>query len=133
MKKTLIAIASAAMLSLTACNTAQVEASATFIAAEAATAGLIQKNPAVVPVAQLIVTDWAKFQGGKLTSTDEASLLQAIVTATKANLTPVEAATLDGAVQTILSNTNSLQPTALSGAANAIITDLVNGIARELV
>jgi hypothetical protein len=82
---------------------------------------------------QLLVTDWNKFQGGTLTSADEAGLLQSIVAATKNKLTPVQAALLDGATQQILANTNTTAPTPLGGAAAAIITDVMNGVAREIL
>ena len=122
----------AAGLVLTACNVAQVEASGAYIAAEAATAAILQKNPSVLPVAQAIVADWAAFQGGKLTAADEAGLLQQIVSATKGSVTPTEAALLDGAVQQILANQNSTAPTPLQGAAGAIIQTVVNGMARAV-
>jgi len=95
----------AGALALTACNTAQVESSAAFVGAEVATTQIISKNPALIPVAQAIVTDWTAFQGGKLTSVQEAGLLQQVVAATKGQVTPTEAALLDGAVQQILANT----------------------------
>jgi hypothetical protein len=110
----------------------QLGASATFIAAEAATAALLEKQPQVLPTLKLLVADWAKFQLGQLTQTDEATLLQSIASATALKLDPIEAALLDGATQQVLSNTNASAPTPLSGAAAAIITDLMNGIAREL-
>jgi len=122
------------VLSLTcACNGPQAAASGAYIAAEAATAQLITKNPALVPVAQALVVDWNKFQGGKLTAQDEAALLQQIVAATKGKLSPAQAAALDGAVQQILANQNATAPTPLQGAAGAIITTVMNGVARELV
>ena len=92
--KNLIAIAIIAA-GLTACNTAQIQASAAYIGAEVATTQLITKNPALIPVAQAIVNDWAKFQGGKLTAADEAGLLQQVVAATKGQVTPTEAALLE--------------------------------------
>lgn len=125
-------IASIALL-LPACQLPQIEASATYIGAETATAAILQKNPSVLPALKLLTADWAKYQGGTLTSTDEAALLQSIVSATKAKLTPTEAAVLDGATQQILANQNSTAPTPLGGAAAAIITDLINGVARGIV
>ena len=107
-------------------------ASATFIGAEAATAALLQSKPAVLPTLKLLVADWAKFQLGQLTQADEATLLQSIASSTAASLTPVEAALLDGATQQILANTNASAPTPLDGSSAAIITDMMNGIAREL-
>ena len=133
MKSKSIAIASLAFgLALTACQTAQLEASGAYIAAEAATAAILAKNPSVLPVAQAIVADWAAFQGGKLTAADEAGLLQQIVSATKGSVTPTEAALLDGAVQQILANQNATAPTPLQGAAGAIIQTVVNGMARAI-
>jgi hypothetical protein len=105
----------------------------TYIAAEASAAAILQHNPGLLPTMQLLVSDWAKFQGGTLTTADEATLLQSIVAATKQKLSPVEAATLDGACQQIIANTNTTAPTALGGAANAIISDVMNGVAREIV
>jgi hypothetical protein len=110
----------------------QFGASATFIAAEAATAALLQKKPAILPTLKLLVTDWAKFQLGQLTQTDEAALLQSIASATAAKLDPVEAALLDGATQQVLANTNTQAPTPLSGSAAAIVTTLMNAISRAL-
>jgi hypothetical protein len=130
--KNKLAIVLAAVFGLTACNTAQLGASAAFIGGEVATAQILAKNPSVLPVAQAIVADWAAFQGGKLTSAGEAALLQQIVAATKGQVTPTEAALLDGAVQQILANQNATAPTPLQGAAGAIITDVVNGIARGI-
>jgi hypothetical protein len=130
--KNLIAIAIIAA-GLTACNTAQIQASAAYIGAEVATTQLITKNPTLIPVAQAIVNDWAKFQGGKLTAADEAGLLQQVVAATKGQVTPTEAALLDGAVQQILANQNATAPTPLQGAAGAIIQTVVNGIERAIV
>ena len=123
----------AGALALTACNTAQVESSAVFVGAEVATTQIISKNPALIPVAQAIVTDWTAFQGGKLTSVQEAGLLQQVVAATKGQVTPTEAALLDGAVQQILANQNATAPTPLQGAAGAIIQTVVNGIQRAIV
>lgn len=111
----------------------QAEASAVYIAAETATAALIQKNPSLIPVVNLIASDWTAYQGGKLTTAQEATLLQTIVAATKGKLSPTEAAALDGATQQILANTNSTAPTPLGGAAAAIITTLVNGAERAAV
>ena len=110
----------------------QLEASSTYIAAEAAAAEILAKSPTVLPLMQLIVADWAKFQGGKLTSADEASLLKAVVVATKQKISPVAAAILDGATQQVLANQNLTAPTAISGAAAAILSDVVNGIARAV-
>ena len=130
--KNLIAIAIISA-GLTACNTAQMQASAAYIGAEVATTAIISKNPSLIPVAQAIVTDWTAFQGGKLTGAQEAGLLQQIVTATKGSVTPTEAALLDGAVQQILANQNATAPTPLQGAAGAIIQTVVNGIERAIV
>ena len=126
-------LAVAAGLVLSACNTAQVEASAAYVGAEVATTAIISKNPSLIPVAQAIVTDWTAFQGGKLTGAQEAGLLQQIVTATKGSVTPTEAALLDGAVQQILANQNATAPTPLQGAVGAIIQTVVNGISRAIV
>jgi hypothetical protein len=120
------------LLILSACQLPQIEASATYIGAEAATAALLQKQPQALLPLQSLVADWHKYQLGTLTTSDEAVLLQQITTATKAKLDPVAAATLDGAVQQILANVNTTAPTPLGGAAAAIITDLMNGVAREL-
>jgi hypothetical protein len=111
----------------------QLEASATYVAAEAVTAELISKEPQTLPTLQLIVADWAKFQGGKLSATDEATLLNSIVQATGKHLNPFTAAVLDGAVQQVLANQNATAPSPLTGAAAAAITDVVNGIARAVV
>jgi hypothetical protein len=81
----------------------------------------------------LIVQDWAKFQSGTITSADEVSLLDNIVTLTGKKLTPVEAAALDGAMQQIKGNMNASAPTPLQGGAAAIVQDVINGVARELV
>jgi hypothetical protein len=118
---------------LSACQTSQIQASAAYIASEAATAAIVSKNPQTVPVFQALVHDWNAFQGGKLTAQDEANLLNQVVAATKGSVTPTEAALLDGAVQQILANQNATAPTPLQGAAGAIIQTVVNGIARELV
>ena len=131
--KTKIAILFAAVLGLTACNTAQIGASAAYIGAEVATTQLLTKNPKLLPVAQAIVADWSKFQGGTLSSADEAGLLQQVVAATKGQVSPTQAALLDGAVQQILANQNATAPTPLQGAAGAIITDVVNGMQRAIV
>ena len=134
MKTRLLAfLIAACSLGVTACQTAQIEASGLYIAAETATAAVLKKNPQVLPTLKLLTADWAKYQGGTLTSADEATLLQTIVTATKQQLTPTEAALLDGATQQILANQNTTAPTALGGAAASIITDLMNGISREIV
>lgn len=117
----------------TGCNAPQAEASAAYIGAEVATTALISKNPSLAPVASAIVTDWNAFQGGKLTGAQEAGLLQQIVTATKGQVTPTEAALLDGAVQQILANQNATAPTPLQGAAGAIIQTVVNGISRAVI
>ena len=130
--KTHIAILAIAF-GLTGCVLNQAEASGAYIAAEAVTAGVIAKNPSVVPTLQLIVHDWTAFQGGKLTAADEAVLLQSIVQATGKKLSPVQAAVLDGAVQQVLANQNASAPSPLTGASAAAITDVVNGIARELL
>jgi hypothetical protein len=132
MKNTLIAIVSAAMLSLTACNFNQAGASATYIAAETATADLISKHPEYVPAVKALVADWTKFENGTITPADEVALLQTIVTATKAKVTPTEAALLDGAIQQILANQNSTAPTPLQGSAAAIITTVINGASRAV-
>jgi hypothetical protein len=123
----------AAGLVLSACQLAQVEASGAYIGAEAATAALIQKTPSVVTPLGLLVLDWQRYQGGTLTSAQEATLLQAIVAATGKSLSPTEAALLDGATQQILANVNTTAPTPIGGAAAAIVTDVINGVARELV
>lgn len=120
----------AAALALTGCNSSQIGASAAYIGAEVATTQILTKNPGLLSTSQLLVSDWAAFQGGKLTAANEAQLLQQIVTATKGQVTPTEAALLDGAVQQILANQNATAPTPLQGAAGAIITDVVNGVAR---
>lgn len=131
--KTKILSVLAVAFALTACNTAQVEASAAYVGAEVATAQILAKNPKVLPIAQAIVTDWSKFQLGTLSAQDEAGLLQQIVAATKGKLDAGEAALLDGAVQQVLANQNATAPTPIQGAAGAIITDVVNGIARAIV
>ena len=135
MKKRILPIlaALAAVLLSTACSTNQAIASATFIAAEVTTTAILQKNPQLLPLAQTLVDDWQKFQLGKLTAQDEADLLKQITAATSKKMTPVQAALLDGAVQQILANQNVTAPTALSGAAAAVITDVMNGVARALV
>ena len=115
------------------CTTPQAEASGAYIAAEVATAQLLQTNPGALPALKLLTADWTKYQGGTLTSADEATLLQAIVTATKQKLTLSEAALLDGATQQIIANTNTTAPTPVGGAAFAIVSDVMNGISRELV
>lgn len=123
----------AAALVLAGCQSAQIGASAAFIGAEVATTQILQKHPETLPVAKSIVADWAAFQGGKFSATDEAALLQQVVAATKGQVTPTQAALLDGAVQQILANQNATAPTPLQGAAGAIITDVVNGISRAIV
>lgn len=128
-----IAIIFAAALGLTACSTAQLGASAVYIGAEVATSNILSKNPSLLPVAQALVTDWQKFQNGTITPDDEANLLSRIVAATKGQVTPTQAALLDGAVQQILANRNASAPTPLQGAAGAIITDLINGVQRAVV
>jgi len=128
----LSAIVGVAALALTACSLNQAEASAVYIAAETGTAALINKNPALIPTVNLLVADWAKFENGTIVPSDEVTLLQSIVTVTKAKLNPTEAAALDGAVQQILANQNATAPTPLQGAAGAIITTLVNGAARAV-
>lgn len=123
----------AALLGLAACQTAQIGASAAYIGAEVATTQILQKHPETLPVAKAIVADWAAFQGGKFSAVDEAGLLQQVVASTKGQVSPTQAALLDGAVQQILANQNATAPTPLQGAAGAIITDVVNGIARAIV
>lgn len=125
-------IAIAALAFLTACQLNQAEASATYVAAEAATADLISKHPEYVPAVKALVADWTKFENGTITPQDEVTLLQTIVTATKAKLTPTEAAVLDGAVQQILANQNATAPTPLKGAAGAVISTVLNGAGRAL-
>src|ERR1700753_4398147 len=123
MKKLLLAsIAIFALIANQACTTSQAIASATYIAAEVATAQILAKNPKVLPTAKLIVADWQSFQLGKLSAQDEATLLNSIVTATNKQLTPSQAALLDGAVQQILANQNTTAPTMLHGAAGAGVT-----------
>lgn len=126
------AILLVAILGLTACQLNQAEASATYIAAEAATASLIAKNPAAIPAVKALVSDWTKFENGTITPADEVALLQTIVTATKAKLSPTEAAILDGAVQQILANQNATAPTPLQGAAGSVISTVLNGAGRAL-
>lgn len=109
------------------CSTPQATASATYIAAEVATTALIQKNPSLIPSVHLLAADWKKYQGGTITSADEVALLQNIVTATKAKITPVEAALLDGAVKQVLANQNATAPVPLAGAAADIVTTVLNG------
>jgi hypothetical protein len=127
-----LVFALAAGLLLSACQTSQLEASATYIAAEVATTAIIQKNPKVIPVVTQLTQDWVKYQGGTLSATDETALLQSIVNGTKGQLTPVQAALLDGATQQILANQNNSAPTPLQGAAAAIVTDVMNGAARAV-
>lgn len=131
--KTATLLTLAAGLVLSGCNTSQVQASAAYIGAEVATTQILTKNPNLLPLSQTLVSDWTAFQGGKLTSAQEAALLQQIVTATKGQVNPTEAALLDGAVQQILANQNATAPTPLQGAAGAIITDVINGVARANV
>jgi len=126
------AILGAAILLASACQMNQAEASGTYIAAEVATAAILQSNPALYPTLQLLVTDWNHFQLGTITQADEIALLQQVVAATNAKISPTQAALLDGAVQQVLANRNSTAPTPLSGAAGAIITDVMNGVGREL-
>lgn len=128
MKKLALLLLSFAVLS--ACNAPQAEASAAYIAAEAATAALISKTPALLPVVNSLTADWNAYQGGHLSAAQEATLLQQIVTATGNKLNPTEAALLDGAVQQILANQNTTAPTPLTGAAGAIVTTVINGAAR---
>jgi hypothetical protein len=111
----------------------QAQASAAYVAAEVSAAAILQHNPALLPTMQLLVADWNKFQLGTLTAADEAGLLKNITAATAQKLSPTEAALLDGAVQQILANQNATAPTPLNGAAGAIITDVMNGVAREIV
>lgn len=133
MKKLIIAtIAVFALLANEACTSAQAIASGTYIAAEIATAQILAKNPRVLPLAKLIVSDWQSFQLGKLSAQDEATLLNSIVAATNKQLTPGQAALLDGAVQQILANQNTTAPTMLTGAAAAAVTTVVNGISRAI-
>lgn len=115
------------------CQSAQAGASAAYIAAEVGTTQILQKHQELIPVAASIVKDWSAFQGGHFSAADEAGLLQQIVASTKGQVTPTQAALLDGAVQQILANQNATAPTPLQGAAGAIITDVINGIARALV
>lgn len=135
MKKLLLlcSMLAASLFAVTACTDAQLLASGTYIAAEVATTQLITKNPSLLPTAQLLVADWSKFQLGKLTATDEAGLLNNIVAATKSKLSPTQAALLDGAVQQLLANQNASAPTPLTGASAAIVTDVMNGVARAIV
>lgn len=130
--KTKLVIALAAGLLLSACQTPQLEASATYIAAEVATTAIIQKNPKLIPVVTLLTQDWVKYQGGTLSASDETALLQQIVVGTKNQLTPVQAALLDGATQQIVANQNNTAPTPLQGAAAAIVSDVMNGAARAV-
>jgi hypothetical protein len=123
----------AAVLTLSACALNQAEASATYIAAEASTAALLQSNPNLLPTVELLTADWTKFEAGKLLPTDEATLLNTIVAATKSKINPTEAAVLDGAVQQLLANQNATAPTPLTGAAGAIVTDVINGVGRAVV
>ena len=130
--KTKLVIALAAGLLLSACQTPQLEASATYIAAEVATTAIIQKTPKLIPVVTLLTQDWVKYQGGTLSASDETALLQQIVVGTKNQLTPVQAALLDGATQQIVANQNNTAPTPLQGAAAAIVSDVMNGAARAV-
>jgi hypothetical protein len=122
-----------ALCLFSACQLAQFEASAVYVGAEAATAAILQKHPGDLATLQLLSADWSKFQGGTLTTGDEASLLKTIVSATNQSLTPTEAAVLDGATQQFLANQNNTAPTPLGGAAAAILTDLMNGVSRGIV
>jgi hypothetical protein len=122
-----------AALGLTACALNQAEASAAYIAAEVSATAILQKNPSLLPVMQLLAADWGKLQAGTLLPSDQVTLLQQIVAATKGKLSPTQAALLDGAVQQMLANTNATAPTPLGGAAAAIITDVMNGVARAVV
>jgi hypothetical protein len=110
----------------------QLDSSAIYIASEAATAAILAKNPSALSTAKAIVNDWSAFQGGKLSSTDEASLLQTVVASSKQSVNPVLAAVLDGATQQVLGNQNASAPTPLTAAAAALISDVVNGIARAV-
>ena len=130
--KTKLVIALAAGRLLSASQTPQLEASATYIAAEVATTAIIQKNPKLIPVVTLLTQDWVKYQGGTLSASDETALLQQIVVGTKNQLTPVQAALLDGATQQIVANQNNTAPTPLQGAAAAIVSDVMNGAARAV-
>lgn len=120
-------------LPLVGCATAQLEASAVYVGAEVASAQLLTKHPAYLPIMVQLTSDWRKYQGGTLTATDEATLLQTIVTNTKGSLSPTQAALLDGATQQVLANVNTTAPTPMAGAAAAIISDLLNGVSREIV
>ena len=121
-----------ALFLLPACSTPQAEASAVYVGAEASTAALLQKTPTALPTLKLLVADWPKFESGAITSTDEVALLNGLAQATGKQLSPVQAAALDGAVQQIIANQNATAPTPLQGGAAAIITDLINGVGREL-
>jgi hypothetical protein len=109
---------------------AQDEASGAYIAAEAGTTALLQKGTITVVEVNLITGDWAKFQAGTIQSSDEITLLQTVVKATKGKLNAVDASILDGASQQIVANQNKLAPTPLQGAAAAIIQTVLNGAAR---
>ena len=106
----------------------QLQADGTYLAADAATAAVINKNPKVTPTLQLVVTDWNKFQTGKLQSADEATLLQNIVVATAGKLTPVEASTLNAAMSIVIANQSNPAPSPLTGGAATAIQDVINGI-----
>lgn len=131
--KSLLALIAVAF-GLTACQLNQIEANAIFAGAEIASTQVLAKNPTTAPLLQSLVVDWNKFQGGKLSNTDEVALLNQIVVATHKTLTPTEAAALNAATQIIVTNTqNQVAPTVLNAGAAAIVTDLMNGIARALV
>jgi hypothetical protein len=123
----------AAAFALSACALNQAEASGAYIAAEVSATAILQKNPSLLPVMSLLAADWGKLQAGTLLPSDQVTLLQQIVAATKGKLSPTQAALLDGAVQQMLANTNATAPTPLGGAAAAIITDVMNGVARAVV
>lgn len=127
------AIILAVGLVLTGCALNQAEASATYIAAEGVAAAILKSHPEDLQTMQLLVADWSKFQLGTLTAADEAVLLKDIAAQTGSALNdPVKAALLDGAVQQLLANQNATAPTPLQGGAAAIVTDVMNGVGREL-
>ncbi len=119
-------------LSIGCANISQAEASAVYIASEASTAALLQKNPQYLPTLQLLTQDWTKLQNGTLLPSDQVTLLQSITTATAGKLDPVKAALLDGAVQQLLANQNNTAPSPLTGAAAFAVTDMINGVARAI-
>ena len=109
---------------------AQIEASGLYIAAETATAAVLKKNPQVLPTLKLLTADWAKYQGGTLTA-DEATLLQTIVTATKQQLTPKEAALLRRHSTDF--GESEHHGSDRSWRRGCIIITVMNGISREIV